>query len=127
MASQNNSGRQYNKVHALTIVTAAAVLAHRFIAYDGDYATSAGGVHDAQGVSEFDAKAGTALSIVTSYSYLVEAEKNIAFGDFVKPGMDGRAVIGTATECCGRALGDAIAGNVVEVQLLAHRHAVVKP
>src|SRR5574337_645397 len=37
MASQNNTGRQFDKTHAVTMVATAAVLAHRFIAYDGGY------------------------------------------------------------------------------------------
>jgi hypothetical protein len=129
MASQNNPGRQFDKCHALTIVAAAALAASRFIAYDGGYATSAGGVKDSQGVSETAADAaGDALSLVTGYSYRVEAGEAIAFGDYVKPdaGGTGKAIVGAANECCGRALGAAsAAGELIEVQIFQrHQHAV---
>ena len=42
MASQNNTGRQYDKTHAVTLVATAAVAASRFIAYDGGYPSVAG-------------------------------------------------------------------------------------
>jgi len=116
---------QYDKQHATTVVTSAAVSAARFVGYDGAHATRAGGVHDAQGVSEFSAGADGAVALVTGYSALVEASEPIAFGDFVQPAADGsgRAAKGTAAERCGRALGAAAAGDLVEVQLLEHVHA----
>lgn len=126
MASQNNTGRQYDKQHSVTIVATAAVAAYRFIAYDGGPATSAGGAKDAQGATESAAEVGEAVSAITSYSGLVEAGGAIAFGDFVKPAADGsgRAIVGAANECCGRALGAAAgAGQIIEVQLLRHVHA----
>ena len=42
MASQNNTGRQFDKQHAVTLVAIAAVAAYRFVAYDGGYPTAAG-------------------------------------------------------------------------------------
>ena len=125
MPSQNNSGRQYDKQHGLTIVATAAILASRFVAYDGTHATSAGAAKDSQGVSETAADVDQALTIVTGYSYLVEAGEAIAQFAFVKPAGDGsgKAIAGTATENCGRALGaSTAAGQLIEVQILRHVH-----
>lgn len=127
MPSQNNSGAQHQKRFALTLVATAVLAASRIIAYDGGYASAAGGVKDAQGVSESEAAAiGDAISVVTDYSYLVEASAAIAFGDYVKPAIDGtgRAAVGTLTDHCGRALGAATAaGQLVEMQIVKHVHA----
>ena len=124
MASQNNTGRQFDKQHAVTVVATAAVAAHRFIAYDGGYPSVAGGAKDSQGVAETAAALGEALSVVTGYSYLVEAEAAVAFGAYVKVGTDGKAVTGSAADHCGRALGAATqAGQLIEVQLCKHVHA----
>lgn len=124
MASQNNTGRQYDKQHAVTTVATVALAAHRFIAYDGGYPTVAGGAKDCQGVSETSAQPGEALPVVTSYSYLVEAAEPIAFGGLVKPDATGRAAVGSAADHCGRALGAATAaGQLIEVQLYKHVHA----
>lgn len=113
----------YNKLHAITVVAAAAVLANRFIAYDRGYATDAGGLKDSRGVSEYGAAAGEAFAVTTGYSQLVTAEEALAFGDYVKPGTAGQAVKGTATNHCGRALGAAVAGQLVEVEILPQVHA----
>lgn len=126
MPSQNNSGAQYDKQHAITLVATAAVAAARFVAYDGGHATSAGGVKDAQGVSEQAGAVGDAISLITGYSAPVEASAAIAFGDYIKPAADGsgRADVGTLTDHCGRALGAVgAAGQLVEVQLVRHVHA----
>lgn len=126
MGSQNNTGRQYDKVHAVTIVATVAVSAARFIGYDGAPATSAGGVHDAQAITETAGDTGDAVSCITGYSGLVEASAAIAFGDYVKPAADGsgRAAVGTLTDHCGRALGTASgAGELVEVERVRHVHA----
>ncbi len=124
MASQNNTGRQFNKTHAVTIVALVALAAHRFVAYDGGYPTTAGGAKDVQGVSENAAAPGEALSVVTGYSYLVEAEAAITFGALVKVGTDGKAITGTLADHCGRALGAAMAaGQLIEVQIYKHVHA----
>ena len=124
MASQNNTGRQYDKTHAVTLVATAAVAACRFIAYDGGYPSVAGGAKDSQGVAETAAALGEALSVVTGYSYLVEAEAAITFGALVKVGTDGKAITGTLADHCGRALGAATqAGQLIEVQLYKHVHA----
>lgn len=116
----------YQKNHATTVVALAATSSARFMGYDGGYATSAGGVHDAQGVGENAADAGGSVAVVTCYSAPVEAAEAIAFGDFVKPAADGsgRAIVGTAgADNCGRALSAAgAAGQFVEVQILMHIH-----
>lgn len=126
MASQNNTGRQYSKLHSITMVATVALLANRFAGYDGAHATSAGAAHDSQGITESAAEVGDAVSVITGYSGLVEANEAIAFGAFVKPAADGsgKAAVGTATDYCGRALGAATAaGQLIEVQPLPHRHA----
>ena len=62
MPSQNNTGRQYDKQHAITMVATAELAAHRFIAYDGGYPSAAGGAKAVQGVSETSAQTGEALA-----------------------------------------------------------------
>jgi len=126
MPSQNNSGRQYRKDDAVTVVATATVAANRFVGYDGTHATSAGGVHDAQGISEFGGVAGDALCVITEYSGLVETSAAIVQFDYVKPAADGSgmAAVGTLTDHCGRALGTAsAAGQLIEVQVVRHLHA----
>lgn len=124
MASQNNTGRQYDKQHAVTLIALTALAAARFVAYDGGYPSIAGGAKDVQGVTEYAAEAGDAVSVTTGYSALVEAGEAIAFGGLVKTDATGKAVPGTATDHCGRALGAATAaGQLIEVQVLKHVHA----
>lgn len=126
MAAQNNTGRQADPQHAVTIVATAALAAYRIVAYDGGYATSAGGVKDAQGVSQSAAEIGQAVALTTGYSELVECSAPIAFGNYVKPAGDGtgRAAVGTLTDHCGRALGATTgAGQWVEVEIKPHVHA----
>lgn len=124
MASQNNTGRQFDKQHGVTVVATAVLAAHRFVAYDGGYPTAAGGAKDAQGITETAAEVGDAIAAVTSYSYLVEAAEPVAFGALVKPDAVGKAAVGTDAEHCGRALGAAAqAGQLFEVQIYKHVHA----
>lgn len=124
MTSQNNTGRQYDKRHAVTVVATAVLSAYRFVAYDGGYPTTAGGAKDVQGVSEHQAMVGEAVSVVTGYSYLMEVAEPIAFGTLVKPDPMGKAAVGTSIDHAGRALGAATtAGQLIEVQLLRHSHA----
>ena len=116
----------HQKECAVTIVATAPVAACRFVAYAGQHATAAGGGADSQGISECDAAPGQALSAITEYSGLVEAAAPIAQFAFVKPALDGsgKAITGSATEHCGRALGAATAaGQLIEVQVLPHRHS----
>lgn len=124
MPAQNNTGRQYDKQHGVTVAATVALVANRFIAYDGGYATSAGRAKDSQGVSESDAASGDALTVVTGYSALVEAGEAIAFGEYIKPGANGVAMVGASNENCGRALGAAAGpGQLIEAQVLQHVHA----
>jgi len=118
MPSQNNTGRQFDKQHGITLVATAALAAHRFVAYDGGYPTSAGGAKDVQGVTETSAAIGDAVPVVTGYSYLVEAAGPLAFGVLVKSDATGKAIAGSADDFCGRALGAATqAGQLIEVQI----------
>jgi hypothetical protein len=125
MPSQNNSGAQHQKDDSTTLVATAAVLANRFAAYDGGFATSAGGGKDCQGIYETDAANGDAVCVVTGYTYTLEASAAIAQFDYVKPAADGsgRAAVGTLTDHCGRALGAAVAGQLFECQIVKHVHA----
>lgn len=118
----------YQKDDATTVVLTNAAAAWRFIGYNGAHATSAGGTHDAQGVSETAGEAGEPIAVITGYTAPVEAAEAIAFGDFVKPAADGsgRAIVGTAAEHCGRALtAVAAASQLVEVEVLTHVHTPV--
>lgn len=126
MSSQNNSGLQYAKYHAITAIATAALAVNRIVGYDGAYATAAGGVHDAQGVSEMDAAVGDAVSLVTDYSYLVECSEAVAFGAYIKPAVDGsgKGAVGSLADHCGRALGaTTAAGQLFEMQVVKHVHA----
>ncbi|MCA0240171.1 MAG: DUF2190 family protein [Proteobacteria bacterium] len=126
MAAQNNPGRQADVQHAVTIVASVALLANRFVAYDGGYPSVAGGAKDVQGVSQSNADAGQALALTTGYSELVECAGAIAAGAYVKTATDGtgRAVVGSLTDRCGQALGaTTAAGQLVEVRLQTHVHA----
>lgn len=118
-------GNQYQKEDARTVIASAAVSANRFIGFDGAHATSAGAGHDSCGISECDAVAGQALSVITEYSGLVVAAEDLAQFAFVKPAADGsgKAALGTATDHCGRALEAVTAGQLVECQVLDHRHS----
>jgi hypothetical protein len=119
-------GRQYDKQHATTIVATAALARNRLISYGGAYASGAagaGGSTDVAGVSEHEAAIGDAVSVVTGYSYLVEAGGAISAGAFVKPGSNGKAAAGSITDNCGRALEAANAdGDLIEVVLQHHVH-----
>lgn len=127
MGSQNNPGQQSDPRHKVTVLAAAAAMvANRFMAYDGNYATAAGGVKDCQGISSNGAdNIGDPIVVVTHYSYLVEAGAVLAFGDYVKPDLaaTGKAIVGALADHCGRALGDAQIGDLVEVQVVKHIHA----
>ena len=122
MPSQNNSGAQHQKRFAVTVVATAKISANSVVSYGGKHADNTGGLQDSQGISEHDAEIGDAVSVVTDYSYLVVAGSSIAFGQFVLPFSegDGSVVPGTKANHCGRALGTAVAGQLVEVQILPH-------
>lgn len=117
---------QYDKQHGTTIVLSAAASIWRFVGFDGAPATSAGGAHDTRGVSEMAGIATDAITLITGYTAPVEAGEAIAANAFVKPAADGsgKAITGTATDYCGRALEAASGdGSIIEVVLLPHRHA----
>ena len=122
----------HNKTHAITLVAVAAIAANRFVAaegkhagdFTGDAASSAASF--SMGVAETAAATGEAVSVVTDYSYLVEAGGAIALHDWVKPHADasGRAAVGGNTEHCGIAMSAATAaGQLIEVRLLPHLKA----
>lgn len=117
---------QYDKTHSTTVILTAALAANRFTSYAGAAASATvGGTADAQGVSETEGQPGDAVSVITGYSAPVEASAPIAKGAFVKPAADGsgRAVTGSATDHCGRALtAAAAAGDLFEVELYRHVH-----
>lgn len=106
------------KTHSVSVIATSALAVHRFIAAAGGYATSSS---DVLGVSEIPvAAAGGGCSCITHYSALVEAAEALADGDWVKPSGDGsgRAALGSDTDACGRAVGGASAGQLVEVRLM---------
>lgn len=121
--------RQFDKQHAATVILTAAVLPHRLVSFAGAYAVGtagAGGATDAQGVSESAGDIGEAISVVTGYSYLVEAGAAITAGAFIKPGTNGKAVAGSITDNCGRAVSAAgDDGDLIEVILQPHVHPTV--
>lgn len=124
MPSQENTGRQFDKRHAVTQVAQADIAAYRFVTYSGKHATgeAPNSPEDTvQGVSEYAVAAHAPLSVVTDYSYPVEAGEAIDLGAYVKPGADGKAMAGDVDTHCGRALGAATdAGALIEVQILPH-------
>lgn len=116
-------GKQYDKEHAVTVIATAAVTANRFVGFDGAHATSAGAAHDSQGISETDAAIGQAFPVITEYSGVVEAGEAFAQFAFVKADANGKAITGTATDYCGRALeASSGAGAFVECLVLPVRH-----
>lgn len=107
---------QYDARHAVTVIYTAAVSKHRFVSWAGAHATDAAQV---QGVSELAGATGKAGSVVTGYSYFVEAAAAIPAGSAVAPSNDGsgRAVVASGTQC-GRALSAAAAaGELVVVRI----------
>ena len=122
MPSQNNTGRQYDKQHAVTLVAIASLAAHRFVSYNGAYPVMGlgnNGLDSVQGVSESAADSSDAVSVITGYSALVESAQAIDRGALVASDESGRAMAGSSTYFCGRALGAATAaGQLIEVQVL---------
>jgi len=106
-----------SKTHSVTVIAATALAVNRFISHAGAYATSS---NDVLGVSEIAAAADRACSCVTGYSWPVLAAEAVAEGDWVKPAGDGtgRAVVGSETDACGRAIAAASAGQLVDVRLM---------
>lgn len=107
---------QFDARHAVTVVYSAAVSKYRFVNWVGAHSTDAA---DVQGISELAGPAGKAGSLVTSYSYLVEAAAAIPAGSLVAPSGDGtgRAVV-AASGSCGRAItAAAAAGELLTVVL----------
>lgn len=106
----------YEKRHSVTSILSAAVSAFRLVSFSGSHALPA---DDVQGISEQGGAIGDAVSVVTGYSYPVEAAGAIAAGAWVGPASDGtgRVVAGGAY---GRALTAATAAGqrvvVVPVQ-----------
>ena len=124
--STYTQGQQHQAKDVTTVVASAAVAENRFIAYDGAYATAAGGAHDSQGISQSAAAIGEIVPVVTGYSYLLACSEALAVGDYVKPAVDGsgRGAKGTLADHCGRALGETTAaGQLVECQIVKHVHA----
>lgn len=118
-------GQQHQADDITSVMAAVDVKANRFISYGGGYATSAGGSGDSQGIGQMDTPAGSAIPVVTEYSYLLECSEAIAKDAYVKPADDGtgRGATGTLTDHCGRALGSSTAaGQLLEVQIVRHVH-----
>jgi hypothetical protein len=108
----------HRPLHSITVMASEAVRGRRFVSIDGRHAATSA---DAVGISEQDCEPGRALSALTGYSGLMEAAGAIPFGSLVKPASDGsgRAVIGSGTDYCGRAMTAAVrAGDALVVRLL---------
>lgn len=107
----------YDKRHSVSSILTAAVGRYRLVNYSGAHATSSA---DCQGISEQAGAIGKAISLVTGYSYPVEASETIAAGAYVKPAPDGtgRAANGSSGDSCGRALTAAVAGDPVVVRFI---------
>lgn len=105
------------KTHSLTRIASALISAWRFVDNTGAHAANA---RTAIGISEQGATVGKAVSCVTNYSCWVEAAEALAEGDLVRPALDGsgRASKGFGGDTCGRALGGAAAGKLVEVRFI---------
>lgn len=107
---------QYDARHTATAIYSAPVAKYRFVSWAGAHATDAAEV---QGISELAGAAGKAGSLVTTYSYVVEAAAAIPVGSTVGPSADGtgRAVV-AGSSGCGRALtAAAAAGELLTVAL----------
>ena len=105
-----------SKTHSVTVIAAVALAVNRFVAHGGlrhQQQRRAGRVRDRR-------TRGQACSCVTHYSWPVVAAETIAAGDWIKPAGDGtgRAAVGSATDACGRAIGAANAGQLVDVRLM---------
>ena len=121
--STYTKGQQHQAKDVTTVVASATLAANRFVAYDGAYATAAGGAHDSQGISQAAAAIGESVPVVTGYSYLLACSEALAVGDYVKPAVDGsgRGAKGTLADHCGRALGaTTTAGQLVECRIVTH-------
>lgn len=117
-------GRQFHAVATATQKATVALAEYRFVAYDGGYPSAAGGAKDCRGINHTPAAVGEYIELTTHGSGLVEAGEAIAQYAYVKPATDGtgRAVNGTATNNCGRAMEAASgAGAVVECEIQRHR------
>jgi hypothetical protein len=117
--------KQFEKTHATTVIATAAILPYRFVSLSGAYAVGdapCAGLTDALGVSESAAAPGEALSVVTAFSFPVEAEATIARGDYLKPGTEGGAIVGSFDDHCAIALEAGVAGEIIEARILPHAH-----
>lgn len=116
-------GRQYDKQHAVAMLYRGprGQPLHRPRRW---LCRNAGGTKDTIGVSESNAAVGDVFPVITGFSALVTAVEPIAQHAYVKPAADGSgmAATGTATDHCGRAMEAAVAGQLVEVRILPHRH-----
>lgn len=120
----SRTGQQFQDCDTITVEATAALAAYTFVGYDGAPATSAGGGHDSIGITHAPVAVGNQACVITEYSGLVMAAATIAKFDFVKPAADGsgKAIVGTATDHCGRALAAATAGQLFECEVRVHRH-----
>lgn len=102
------------KLHAVTEIATAVVEPFRFINFAGAHALPGDAI---QGVSEKGAAVGEAFSVVTVYSALVLAAAAIAAGTAVGPDADGTGMAVPGGPFV--ALGDAAAGELIEVRVAA--------
>ena len=103
------------KIMALTQVAAAALSAHRFVGFDGNYAAAGA---DALGALEYDAEAGDPVSIEVLGVTRAEAGGPFNKGDELEVGADGKLVVLPAGVRVAKALDDSAGdGSIVGVLL----------
>lgn len=106
----------------MNVKLAVDVLPFRLIAFNGRYATGAGGGYDLQGVSTTVGVAGETIKVCTEYSYPVEMAEPIPLHAYVKPATDGsgRAAVGTAADNCGICIGVGTTQILLKIERQTH-------
>lgn len=116
--------KNFEDIHTTTIKATVDIAPYRFVSLEGAYAAAAGApLNDSIGVSRHTAAAGDDLAVSTGWSFPVEIAAAITKGAYVKPGTDGKAVVGAIGDACGQALEAGASGSVIEVRILRHIHA----
>jgi len=107
---------------SISIKLSQPVVPYRLIAFNGFYASTAGGGYDLQGVSTTEGNTGDVITACTEYSYPVEMAEPIPLYAYVKPAADGsgRAAVGTATNNCGTCLAVGATQILLKIERQTH-------
>ncbi len=109
--------KTYQPVQYLTVKSAEALPACRFVAFDG---TVAGDAEKALGVTEIEWLADEYASVVSIGTAVVETDGTISTGDDITSDADGKARAAVAGEAVnGRALEDAASAGYVKIMLVS--------